>query len=87
MAVLAVVPFFKQATKVLAQIVLWFEVLILQICEDGPFFFISIACVSKSWPYTGDRLKLLFPRNKFPTDTMFMSIEKIKTCAVNHMEY
>ena len=37
MAVLDMVPFLKQATKMLVQIVLLFEVLILQICEDDLF--------------------------------------------------
>lgn len=53
MAVRAVVPFLKQATKVLLQIVFLFEVLILQIFEDDFFFFMPSTCVSKSWLYTG----------------------------------
>lgn len=68
----------------LPQIVFLFEVLILQICEDGSFFFIPITCVSKSWPYVGERLQLLFSRSTFPADKIFMSIEKMKTCALNH---
>lgn len=37
MAVLDTVPVLKQTTKMLVQIVLLFEVLILQICEDSLF--------------------------------------------------
>lgn len=38
MAGLAVVPFLKQATKVLIQFVILFEVLTLEMYEHGPFF-------------------------------------------------
>lgn len=38
MAVLAVVLFLKQATKILIQFVFLFEVLTLYMCEGGSFF-------------------------------------------------
>lgn len=50
-------------------------------------FFLPNDYIYKLWPYTADRLKLLFLKNKFPTDEAFMSIEKIKTCALNYIEY
>lgn len=68
------------------QSVLLFEVLILQTCEDGLFFFILIACISKSWLCAGDGQKLPLPRHRFPIDKVFMSTEKNKVCALNHME-
>lgn len=76
--------FFKQATKVLHQTVFLFEVLIYKICENGALLFVPITRISKSWSWIGDRLKLLFSRNKFPADKVFMSIGKIKVCTLNH---
>lgn len=63
MTVLDMVPFLKQAAKVLVPIVLLFEVLISQICENGSFPFTLIMCGSKSRPYASAQMTLLCPRN------------------------
>lgn len=58
------------------------------------FSFVLSTCVSNvlevywiSRSYTGERLKLLFPRRKLSVDEVFMNIEKIKTCSLTHMAY